>query len=124
MGPRFSSRLKRRLPIREPKRKLIVVCEGRVTEPEYLTALARDSGALISLDLSIERGVGTPMSLVDRAIALNPRRRRRRVESFEKHDEIWIMFDRDEHPYFIDAINRAKSAGIGVAYSNPCFELW
>jgi hypothetical protein len=124
MSPRFSSKLKRRPPVREPKRKLIVVCEGKVTEPEYLTALARDCRALIALDLSIERGAGTPMSLVERAAALSPRKRRKRAESFEKRDEIWVMFDRDEHPYFIDAINRAQSVGVGVAYSNPCFELW
>lgn len=120
MSGRFSPKLKRRPPIRNPKRRLIVVCEGKLTEPEYLKALAKNCGALIV----IEGGCGTPMSVVGRASELSPRGKRRHVEGFEKRDEIWVVFDRDEHPYFFEAINRAKSLRIGVAYSNPCFELW
>ena len=34
------------------------------------------------------------------------------------------MFDRDEHARFTEAVNLAKSHGIELAISNPCFELW
>ena len=49
---------------------------------------------------------------------------RRRRNSFEKNDEVWAVFDRDEHPKFDEAVRLCESNGVGVARSNPCFELW
>ena len=49
---------------------------------------------------------------------------RRRKNSFEKNDEVWAVFDRDEHPKFDEAVSLCESNGLGVARSNPCFELW
>lgn len=34
------------------------------------------------------------------------------------------MFDRDQHPNVDDLIRRATDAGVHVAFSHPCFELW
>ena len=34
------------------------------------------------------------------------------------------MFDRDEHERFDEAVSLCKMNGIGVARSNPCFEVW
>ena len=39
-------------------------------------------------------------------------------------DEVWVIFDTDEHPNISRACAEARDAGIGVAVSNPCFELW
>ena len=39
-------------------------------------------------------------------------------------DQIWAVFDKDEHPDFESSIKRCEDVGIGAAYSNPCFELW
>ena len=43
---------------------------------------------------------------------------------YEKNDEVWVVFDKDEHPRFEDAVQMCEAVGIGVARSNPCFELW
>lgn len=40
------------------------------------------------------------------------------------HDEIWCVFDRDEHPNFAQAVDLASRHGIKLAISNPCVELW
>ena len=40
------------------------------------------------------------------------------------HDQIWCVFDRDEHPHFDEAVKLAMDHGIHVAMSNPCIELW
>jgi hypothetical protein len=45
-------------------------------------------------------------------------------DSFQEKDQIWAVFDRDTHPKVAETIKRADAAGILVAYSNPCFELW
>jgi hypothetical protein len=34
------------------------------------------------------------------------------------------VFDRDEHPRYEDAVRLCSAAGVGVARSNPCFEVW
>ena len=36
----------------------------------------------------------------------------------------WIVFDRDEVADFDKIIKDAEKAGIHVAWSNPCFEIW
>jgi hypothetical protein len=113
-------RLVRRGPIKNPKIKITLVCEGKVTEPEYFSELARYCGSLLSVSLVIERGAGVPQSILEKARELigNP------ADDFGQSDQVWAVFDRDEHPKVDRAIDEAHAAGIYVAYSNPCFELW
>ncbi len=99
---------------------MIVVCEGRLTEPLYFDALARHCRANIIVDLVLEGGAGVPLSVVKKARQMMREAR----DEFSDRDQAWAVFDRDVHPGFIQAINEAESAGISVAYSNPCFELW
>jgi len=63
-----------------------------------------------------------PKSLVNHARELV--RRQRKGERDDRFDEIWCVFDRDEHPGVSSAIQEARDLGVGVAFSNPCFELW
>jgi len=42
----------------------------------------------------------------------------------EEADEVWCVFDRDEHPDFDSAIEEATRKGLLVAASNASFELW
>lgn len=125
---RATKPLKRRLGNREPKRKFYILCEGRNTEPTYFDALKRICrDALIHIE--IEGGVGVPLTLADKAVAkarslgISGGRRKKR-DSFELNDEVWICFDCDEHPRISDAIQKCDGSGVKVAYSNPCFEIW
>ena len=126
-GHRSVPSLRRKGPLREPKRRFILYCEGRNTEPAYFQAIQRTcSSALISVEL--HGGVGVPMTIAKAAVAcaksegLAPRSRRRK-HSFEQRDQVWAVFDRDEHPEFEQAVLMCEHSGIRVARSNPCFEL-
>ena len=44
--------------------------------------------------------------------------------SFEEKDEVWAIFDRDEHPQFEEAVRLCEQNGVKVGRSNPCFEVW
>lgn len=50
--------------------------------------------------------------------------------SYEEDDERWMVLDTDHciesnhFPSFIKAIAEARQAGIKIALSKPCFELW
>jgi hypothetical protein len=119
--------LRRRRAVREPKRRFTIVCEGKNTEPDYFQALrATIRDALVDLD--IVPAAGVPLTIAQRSVefvnrARATRRRRGRVESYEENDEVWAVFDRDEHPNFDEAVGLCVAKRIGVARSNPCFEI-
>lgn len=117
--------LRRAAPTRSPKRKFIIYSEGKNTEPDYFRALRRDLlGALV--DLEIIDAAGVPMTIAERACerAMAMKRVRGRKSSFEEGDQVWAVFDRDEHPKVPDALERCRVGNVGVAFSDPCFELW
>jgi hypothetical protein len=61
--------LRRRAAFREPRRRVLVACEGEVTEPKYFQALRRifhNPATVIEID---DRH-GTPKTLVARAVEL------------------------------------------------------
>jgi hypothetical protein len=65
------------------------------------------------------------MSLVDRAIAKKKLELREQKRSAGRpYDEIWCVFDVDDHADLQGAIGRADQHGIKVAVSHPCIELW
>ncbi len=120
--------IRRRQPRIEPKRRFILFCEGMKTEPTYFSALQRTwTGALIAVET--RPGVGVPMTIATEAVNFAKsegltRKSRRKKNSFEEKDEVWAVFDRDEHPNFNQAVSLCQANNVGVAYSNPCFELW
>lgn len=107
---------------REPHRVIRVLTEGAVTEPSYLAQWARHNRG-IHLDLA-ESGMA-PLSLVQLARDHHRANRRSRPSGRRgDFDEIWCVFDVDEHPNLAQAIHEARQSDICVALSNPCFELW
>jgi hypothetical protein len=69
---------------------------------------------------------GVPETLLEKALEEKKRiaRAAKRGDSFAAGDRVWIAFDRDEHHKVSQTINNAKANDVGVAFSNPCFELW
>jgi hypothetical protein len=119
--------LRRRRPVREPKRLFTIVCEGQNTEPDYFRAL-RAVVRETRVELVIIPAVGVPMTIAQRSATLARQAglagRRRKVASYEENDEIGAVFDRDEHPGYEEAVRVCEASRVGVARSNPCFELW
>ena len=76
------------------------------------------------VDLQIGDQTGTPMTLVDAAAELRRRTRRRLKDSFEGNDQVWIACDCDQHPELKRAFDKAGANNIGIAFSNPCVEVW
>ena len=118
-------KLTRARATRQPKRRFHIFCEGRNTEPSYLNALKHYfRGTLI--DIHITKGAGVPKTIADKAAAKRKALGRRGLkrDSFEEHDEVWAVFDRDEHPNFEQAIDICLQGNVKVGRSNPCFEVW
>ena len=104
----------RRKPFRSPKRRLLVVCEGENTEPQYIRGLER---FLRDATLSIEI---PPKEFNSDAV----KDARRSGDDNLRFDEVWCVFDRDDHERFDAACQMARDNLFGLAVSNPCFELW
>jgi RloB-like protein len=115
----------KRSPGNQPQRRIVkLLTEGRLTEVEYFSKWASLYRERVTVD--IDDTHGSPMTLVKRAVQLVDQRKRaiRRGRTNAPFDEIWCVFDCDEHPYVQEAIALAELHQIGVAFSNPCFELW
>lgn len=122
---RHSSRFRRRPPVRRANERILIVCEGEKTEPDYFEAL-RESLSLHGADVVIpENDVGNnPMSVVECAL------REYREEKIDRYDGVFCVFDRDRHTDYTNALDRVaatKLKGGGTLHaisSVPCFEFW
>ncbi|MFG6096031.1 RloB family protein [Leptothoe sp. ISB3NOV94-8A] len=116
----------RRAPYRQIKPIILVVSEGKVTEPNYISTFAkyhRNS----RVEVELHGGIGVPKTIVEYAInrkAEAEKRARRERDENLVFDEVWCVFDIDQHPNIPEAIQIASSNGLCLAISNPCFELW
>ena len=110
-------RRKRSVATKDPRSIVRILCEGSVTEPEYLTMVAGEN-----VVLDVQETGQAPKSLVNAAWEHVTRNRGRKLD--RDFDEIWCVFDRDDHDDIAGTLQTARDRGIEVAFSNPCFELW
>ncbi len=122
MSRKRTGPLRRPRTSRPPARIIRVHTEGRVTEPGYLEELARLHRKTIHIEFG--RTGAVPATLASHACRDMDDNRRAQRRGDPLYDEIWCVFDRDEHPDVTQAISRAKQKGVNTAFSNPCFELW
>lgn len=102
----------RRLNTRDVRKRFLIVCEGKRTEPNYFEGF-RVPG---KIEGGSERD---PLRLVEIAIDWRTRKK-------DMYDQIWCVFDRDSVPAerFNRALELAAKEGIEVAYSTPAIEFW
>jgi len=121
--------LQRRTARRPDRPTALIVCGG-ATERRYFDRLCRSLG--ITSVTTIVEDARHPTGIVERVLA----EERRAAQAF---DTVWAVLDRDEFLDFDDLVRngrrRARPARddsqpgclgqrVGMAYSNPSFELW
>ncbi len=116
----------RRAAFRDPKPVILVVTEGKVTEPEYLRGFqSACRNPRVTIRVAPEHGV--PKTLVELAKQYKEVAKaeacRERDDNLA-YDAVWCVFDIDNHPRVGEAKVMARDNGIRLAISNPCFELW
>lgn len=118
MEARFRT-IKRLTGIRELRDRILIVCEGEKTEPNYFRKFPINK-VVVEVDI---KGPGyNTDSLVQEAIRLQEEANVRKTP----FNQTWCVFDKDDHhPHnFNRAITIAGNNKIRVAYSNEAFELW
>jgi hypothetical protein len=121
-NPRGASAYRRGGPVREPYDVVLIVCEGRKTEPNYVDGLRLAHG-LSNVNVRVLQPPGQdPMSLANFAI--------QQMDRDREYDRGYCVFDRDGHAGFDDAVRTICGSTHGRAgklvpiTSVPCFALW
>jgi hypothetical protein len=101
-------------------RRMLIVCEGEKTEPNYFRTFP-DNPAVFDA-LTIEGQGYNTVSLVNEAIRLKHEAQQKR----EPYSEVWCVFDKDSFSIelFFNAIFLAGKNQIHCAYSIEAFEIW
>jgi len=116
--------LKRKQARRAPYDKVLIVCEGEKTEPNYFREL-RDFYRLNSANIEISGDCGSaPINVVKRAKELYRKEQRKGIP----FDRVYCVFDKDTHDSYKPALQtviNAKPKGTFFAINSiPCFEYW
>ena len=99
--------------------RVLIVCEGKVTEPGYIAELRKQlklGGVVV-----IVHDKSAPSKVVEKA-QVEQKKAKRKGSDF---DAVWCVFDRDPgHQDFDRAVELAKKHKFNLAISVPCFEIW
>ena len=101
-------------------RRILIVCEGEKTEPNYFKNFDADLTIFDSIEI-LGTGYNT-VSLVNEAIRL----KNEAIQKKEPYIETWCVFDKDDFPVesFEKALKLAEKNQIKCAYSIEAFEIW
>lgn len=104
--------IERSEPVLNEKPTILIVCEGKNTEPSYFNQFRLTSATI----KPVGEGYNT-ISLVNRAI---------QITNQTSYEQVWCVFDKDDFDSvdFNNAILLADANGFGIAYSNQAFEYW
>jgi len=98
---------------------VLVVCGAERTEFDYFNVLRKQRGSLTLRVVVVRQSKGKgkdPEKVVRQAVQRN-------LDAADSYDEVWCVLDVDE--FVLDgAVDAAGDAGVQLAVSNPCFELW
>lgn len=116
--------LGRRKAMRAPYDKVLIVCEGEKTEPNYFNELV-EFYELNTANIEIDGSCGSsPRSVFERALALWETE----CSKGDSYDRVYCVFDKDSHTSFDETLARIASTKpkevFFSAISIPCFEYW
>ncbi|ANQ50849.2 RloB family protein [Flammeovirga yaeyamensis] len=117
-------RNRRRDKTRALRQRVLILCEGAKTEPNYFNSLKQDASKkryLTAVDVEVYQPKShSPLGLVREAII----KKKRALTKGNPYETIWLVFDRDYHKHIEEVILMAGENDIRVIISNICFEIW
>ena len=121
---RKASDLKRGKPVRDRYAKVLIVCEGKKTEPLYFNGL-RDHYRLNSANIVVTGDCGSdPGTVLGYAKQLYKDER----NAGDPFDRVYCVFDKDNHANYEQTLSNIRRAVPGKKFfainSVPCFEYW
>ena len=122
--PKQTKSLARPNATRAPYAKVLIVCEGEKTEPNYFNEL-KQHYKISSANIVITGDCGSdPLSIVNHAKKLYSEQQ----DLGDAFDQVYCVFDRDTHANYADAVSTIdtvkRRAPFHAIRSVPCFEYW
>ena len=116
--------LERRKAKRASYDKILIVCEGEKTEPNYFNELI-NFYKLNTANVEIDGTCGSsPKSVFERAIELYENENCKG----DAFDKVYCVFDKDSHETYDETLIRIKAQNpksvFSAVVSVPCFEYW
>ena len=120
---RRAASLQRKRARKAPYDRVLIVCEGAKTEPNYLREI-RDAYRLSTANIDIcgEECGSDPLSVVNYAV--------RKFRQDPDYNRVYCVIDRDKHATFDAAMDKLRQTRLGKSItftaitSVPCFEFW
>ncbi|WP_404462899.1 RloB family protein [Vreelandella aquamarina] len=110
--PKKLKDLKRKKPTHKPRKKILLVCEGLKTEPNYFDGLISHH-KLSTADIKIaDHRSSDPMSIFNIAKKLYIQS----VNEGNQFDEVYCIIDRDSHANFDAALDAIKGYDKGLGF--------
>lgn len=121
---KVADNLERKKAKRASYDKVLIVCEGEKTEPNYFNELV-DFYEINSANVDIDGTCGSsPKSVFERALSLY----QTEIIKGDPFDGVYCVFDRDSHETYDETINKISSKKYKSTFysttSIPCFEYW
>lgn len=124
MHPQKSRRVKRGRPRRSGKPRILILCEGTRTEPNYFEGLKRSKSLTSVVVRALRSGQVGPDGLLKRV--------REELKEDPGWDEVYCVLDHDGRDVKINVFEKklatldrqTNSCDIKMVLSRPCFEFW
>ena len=120
---RTAKSFRRRTGAREPRRVVLIICEGKKTEPYYFQGL-KEKLRLRSAHIEVAPSTfgPSPNKILKYAIY-------RLEHDGLDYDKVFCVFDRDRHSTYKTTLKKISHPSKGkqkieAITSNPCFEIW
>lgn len=108
---------------REIRKRILILCEGE-TEKNYFQAIKEDPDYKKALSAIHPQVVAakspTPVQVVREAI----NRAEKASKENNNYDQVWVVFDHDNHAHREAAYREAEKASCRVAFTAIAFEMW
>lgn len=111
-------RLHRKFPTLSIKKYLLIITEGKNTEPTYFERFKNPIVKVVTI------GKGDHTCSLVKSVSQIQKNCESTLPDGVKFDEVWVVFDKDDFTDFDSAVKLAESKGYKVAYSNQAFEYW
>lgn len=109
---------------RAPYARILIVCEGAKTEPNYLQEIV-DCLELNTANIEVDGSCGSSPATV---VEYSQERYKEKKRQGDEYDNVFCVFDKDTHNTYTSAlaqIDKLKPANTFKAINSvPCFEYW
>jgi hypothetical protein len=121
---------KREVKKRKPNKRILILCEGKETEPNYFQGLKSDKFhqnklAALRIEIYDPKQNRDKKKNTGKELIVQAKRLKQGAEAEKNpYDDIWIVIDKDGYTKHPQTFDHARGNKIKIAFSSISFEFW